>query len=88
MADTVNHTLENAVREAEELESSGLFTRAEVKYIFQKRARFEYLLKRRRAPAARYLHYIKFETDLCKLQALRKVIRPQLPINCLVCKLK
>ena len=73
MADAVNLSLENAVREAEDLEKSGSFTRAEVKYIFQKRARFEYLLKRRRAPAARYLKYIKFETDLYKLHKLRKV---------------
>ena len=73
MADAVNLSLENAVREAEELEKSGSFSRAEVRYIFQKRARFEYLLKRRRAPAARYLSYIKFETDLYKLHKLRKV---------------
>jgi hypothetical protein len=77
MADTVNLSLENAVREAEELEKSGSFTRAEVKYIFQKRARFEYLLKRRRAPAARFLKYIKFETDLYKLHKLRKVLLPR-----------
>lgn len=72
MADAVNLSLENAVREAEELEKSGSFSRTEVRYIFQKRARFEYLLKRRRAPAARYLSYIKFETDLYKLHKLRQ----------------
>mmetsp|Transcript_3035 Transcript_3035/g.6929 ORF Transcript_3035/g.6929 Transcript_3035/m.6929 type:complete len:461 (+) Transcript_3035:166-1548(+) len=78
MADAVYLSLENAVREAEQLENSGSFTRAEVKYIFLKRARFEYLLRRRRAPAARFLTYIKFETDLYRLHRLRKV---QLPGN-------
>lgn len=73
MADAVSSSLESAVREAEDLEKSGSFTRAEVKYIFQKRARFEYLIKRRRTPAAHFLNYIKFETDLFKLHKLRKV---------------
>ena len=74
MADAVYLSLENAVREAEELEKSGSFSRTEVKYIFLKRARFEYLLRRRRAPAARFLTYIKFETDLYTLYKLRKVL--------------
>ena len=72
MADAVNLSLENTVREAEDLEKSGIFTVSEVKFIFQKRARFEYLLRRRRAPPGRYLSYIKFETEVYKLYRLRK----------------
>ena len=72
MADAVYLSLEGAVRDAEELETSGSFSRAEVKYIFLKRARFEYLLRRHGAPKARFLSYIKFETDLYKLHRLRK----------------
>jgi hypothetical protein len=34
MADAVYLSLEGAVRDAEELETSGSFSRAEVKYIF------------------------------------------------------
>ena len=73
MADAVNLSLENVVREAEEFVKSGSFSDVEVKYIFQKRSRFEYMLRRREAPPARFLSYIKFETDLHKLHKLRKV---------------
>ena len=81
MADAVNLSLENTVREAEDLEKSGIFTVSEVKFIFQKRARFEYLLRRRRAPPGRYLSYIKFETEVYKLYRLRKVTSIALDIS-------
>ena len=81
MADAVNVSLENTVREAEDLEKSGIFTVSEVKFIFQKRARFEYLLRRRRAPPGRYLSYIKFETEVYKLYRLRKVTSIALDIS-------
>ena len=61
---------------------SGIFTVSEVKFIFQKRARFEYLLRRRRAPPGRYLSYIKFETEVYKLYRLRKVTSIALDISC------
>lgn len=71
MADVVNLSLENAVREAEILENSGTFAHVEVKYILQKRSRFEYLLRRQKAAASRFLNYIKFESDVLKLHKLR-----------------
>ena len=73
MADVVNLSLENAVREAEILENSGTFAHVEVKYILQKRSRFEYLLRRQKAAASRFLNYIKSESDVLKLHKLRSV---------------
>jgi hypothetical protein len=37
------------------------------------RARFEYLLKRRRSTAGVFVSYIKFETDLYEIWRMRQV---------------
>ena len=75
MADAVNLALENSVEEAEQLLKCSTFSTREVQMIFQHRTRFEYMFRRRRVPASRFMSAIRFETDLHKLHTLRKVRR-------------
>ena len=73
MADAVNLSLENSVEEAEQLLKCSTFSSREVQMIFQPRTRFEYMFRRRRVPASRFMSAIRFETDLHKLHSIRKV---------------
>jgi hypothetical protein len=74
MADAVNISLENSVEEAEQLLKCSTFSSREVQMIFQHRTRFEYVFRRRRVPASRFMSAIRFETDLHKLHTIRKVM--------------
>jgi hypothetical protein len=74
MADAVNLSLENSVEEAEQLLKCSTFSSREVQMIFQHRTRFEYVFRRRRVPASRFMSAIRFETDLHKLHTIRKVM--------------
>ena len=71
MADAVNLALENSVEEAEQLLKCSTFSTREVQMIFQHRTRFEFMFRRRRVPASRFMSAIRFETDSHKLHTLR-----------------
>ena len=73
MADEANRLLEDRARQAEALEESCVFTQAEIKHTLHARARFEYLLKRRRSTAGVFVSYFKFETDLYEIWRMRQV---------------
>jgi U3 small nucleolar RNA-associated protein 6 len=68
-------SLEGAAFRAEELEAAKFFTTAEVRCMFRKRARFEYLLGRRGVPLAKYIQCIRFELGVINLLAIRKVLQ-------------
>lgn len=72
MADTIQLVLEDMVPELEEWVKKGLFAKAEVKAIVQKRTFFEYRLKRKPPEKIDFLRYIEYETNLEKLRKKRR----------------
>lgn len=74
-------SLEGAAFRAEELEAAKFFTTAEVRCMFRKRARFEYLLGRRGVPLAKYIQCIRFELGVINLLAIRKEQQPPVEMN-------
>ncbi|XP_058193960.1 uncharacterized protein LOC131310779 [Rhododendron vialii] len=72
MADVVQYRLERMVQELDDLESRGLFSRAEISEIVKQRRKFEYRLKRPSPLKQDYLAYIDYETRLDELRLLRR----------------
>eukprot|EP01127_Copromyxa_protea_P005329 TRINITY_DN15273_c0_g1_i1.p1 TRINITY_DN15273_c0_g1~~TRINITY_DN15273_c0_g1_i1.p1 ORF type:complete len:705 (+),score=188.34 TRINITY_DN15273_c0_g1_i1:21-2135(+) len=67
MADQVQYTLERMIPVLEDLIIAGIFTRAEVKSIIEKRRDFEYLINRPGKERQDFIKYIQYEIKLDQL---------------------
>ncbi|KAJ3122791.1 U3 snoRNP protein [Nowakowskiella sp. JEL0407] len=92
MAGAVRYHLELMLPELDDLEKTGLFTKAEIKAIVKKRTALEYSIHRRIPLLSDYLKYIEYEINLEKLRSLRsskfKTSTKTTPNNDKISKLK
>lgn len=72
MADVVQYKMERMVKELDDLEKCGIFTRREIAEIVKKRRKFEFRLKRPCPIKQDFLAYIDYEKRVNDLRYLRR----------------